>query len=621
MSAASPATATTPVPERALLRTARATGAAPTAATRVREAPAGYDSSRNEGKTAARQSFVPFRNADRRLQLRLSLAAAYLLALEAPKWLGHSQNDYVRARLGIPLGTFRGWVRCGRYCAQHPELIAALREGHLTLSQVDALARQANSSELPTVVVERLDSSRMPQPSNPSELSTTAASSGDPHYRRIHFRVPLPAVAYLEETFRLARSLLGFDAPDDECLEAIVAEALTELVPTVSLEESRRKFAHHSSPARKSFSSSAKDLSHPPVPSHGAAAQRRRAHRLHRIFLRLLQRRRMLRIRQEDQLLQFLHDDLHGHWGFPSFERFCREILDLPASTAWDRIARARQRHRHHPVALARQEGRLSVVKADALDRLQKQVHLPPSNLSAWIDYAESHTLRRLRSAIEWARLQSIFDYRPWSLAGCPPPTDEQFRTSNRPLEDLLRHPEPEQTFLWSRAPMTTLRWIVSTGIHDLLLQGMATLQEKDRRREEATGILSRFDPPWLLLCRIFRRARKAWMQNIPAISPRKRRIFSRTDWQCAAPECTRRRDLHAHHIQPRSHGGKDEPENLVPLCAFHHLRGVHGGTVKVEGRLDGQGRGLHWQMGLDERGRPEVTYRDEQIEWERRIC
>ena len=34
-----------------------------------------------------------------------------------------------------------------------------------------------------------------------------------------------------------------------------------------------------------------------------------------------------------------------------------------------------------------------------------------------------------------------------------------------------------------------------------------------------------------------------------------------------------------------RSAQGSDEPWNLVTLCAFHHQRGVHEGTVAVRGR------------------------------------
>ncbi len=55
-------------------------------------------------------------------------------------------------------------------------------------------------------------------------------------------------------------------------------------------------------------------------------------------------------------------------------------------------------------------------------------------------------------------------------------------------------------------------------------------------------------------------------------------------------------RNLHAHHIRFRSHGGSDDPSNLVSLCAFHHQRGVHGGTVRCSGRAP---HALTFALGL----------------------
>jgi hypothetical protein len=43
-----------------------------------------------------------------------------------------------------------------------------------------------------------------------------------------------------------------------------------------------------------------------------------------------------------------------------------------------------------------------------------------------------------------------------------------------------------------------------------------------------------------------------------------------------------------------RSHGGGDEAENQVAICAFHHLRCVHGGYLTVFGRAPD---GLTWLL------------------------
>ena len=77
-------------------------------------------------------------------------------------------------------------------------------------------------------------------------------------------------------------------------------------------------------------------------------------------------------------------------------------------------------------------------------------------------------------------------------------------------------------------------------------------------------------------------------------------RIFQRDGWRCAVPGCSSMSNLHAHHIVPRSSGGSDEDHNLVTLCAFHHLRGVHAGRILVKGHAPDR---LRFALGL----RPDV--------------
>ena len=60
---------------------------------------------------------------------------------------------------------------------------------------------------------------------------------------------------------------------------------------------------------------------------------------------------------------------------------------------------------------------------------------------------------------------------------------------------------------------------------------------------------------------------------------------FERDGWRCTVPACGARRNLQSHHIRFRSAGGPDESWNRTTLCAFHHHRGVHAGTVSIRGR------------------------------------
>ncbi len=60
------------------------------------------------------------------------------------------------------------------------------------------------------------------------------------------------------------------------------------------------------------------------------------------------------------------------------------------------------------------------------------------------------------------------------------------------------------------------------------------------------------------------------------AIPPRTRRYVIHRDGGCTADGCVSRYRLQPHHILERSHGGSDDPDNLVTLCWFHHHVVVH---------------------------------------------
>jgi hypothetical protein len=82
--------------------------------------------------------------------------------------------------------------------------------------------------------------------------------------------------------------------------------------------------------------------------------------------------------------------------------------------------------------------------------------------------------------------------------------------------------------------------------------------------------------------------------------------VFVRDGWRCAAPACSSRRNLEAHHVVYRSRGGGDEEWNRVSLCRFHHQRGEHGGLARCRGTAP---LGLIWRLGA---GEIEAWYRNE---------
>ncbi len=61
-------------------------------------------------------------------------------------------------------------------------------------------------------------------------------------------------------------------------------------------------------------------------------------------------------------------------------------------------------------------------------------------------------------------------------------------------------------------------------------------------------------------------------------------RVILRDGALCRIPGCSRAAD-HVHHVVPRSACGPLEPWNELSLCAVHHLRGVHGGNIRITGK------------------------------------
>lgn len=545
----------------------------------------------------------------------------------------------------MPHPTLLEWVRVGRLLFLRPDLLAAMREGRVPLRRLDRLARQGltaattesdpepATAALPVANAGSAPHDRSnPEPATADNPETATADNPEPattptadpptRFVDLSFTAPVPAILYLEDSLQLACAMTGTSHGDEEALCALLAEADTECSRNLTPEAARRRFGvrdrRHEPPARPGEPT--RPLPHPPLPPLGEPAQRRAALRLHRILVRLLARRDALRRRQEDQLLQWKLDGLHERCGYLNFERFARDLLDLSPSTCADRLRRARDRRRQHPVALARSAGIITTVQEDLLRRLQRRCFVPPSDLEGWITYAARHTVRALRAAVTWARQKVLTDDRSWSLAGCPPPDDVQLRTGNHSLEELVARPGGDELtdalLTWHTSPRGTIRFHLSEETRDELLLQMAAEQDRVRQSARAQGDTPppRRIPGWLALCRVFHRARAAWKEHYIKLPGAQRRILDRDGWRCAVPDCTQRHNLQVHHIDYRSRGGNDDDSNRVTLCAFHHHHGEHGGLLRVRGKVQPDGSGLTWEMGLDEHGRPHRVYRDEQL-------
>jgi hypothetical protein len=79
---------------------------------------------------------------------------------------------------------------------------------------------------------------------------------------------------------------------------------------------------------------------------------------------------------------------------------------------------------------------------------------------------------------------------------------------------------------------------------------------------------------------------RRATQGTPPAI---RREVFWRDRGRCVVPGCRNATYVDLHHLELRSEGGDNDPDNLVVLCGAHH-GAVHRGRLRIDGKVS---RGL----------------------------
>jgi 5-methylcytosine-specific restriction endonuclease McrA len=75
---------------------------------------------------------------------------------------------------------------------------------------------------------------------------------------------------------------------------------------------------------------------------------------------------------------------------------------------------------------------------------------------------------------------------------------------------------------------------------------------------------------------------RRARQDTPPAI---RREVCWRDRGRCVVPGCRNATYLDVHHLDPRSEGGGNEPDNLVVLCGAHH-GALHRGRLRIDGKV-----------------------------------
>jgi hypothetical protein len=64
-----------------------------------------------------------------------------------------------------------------------------------------------------------------------------------------------------------------------------------------------------------------------------------------------------------------------------------------------------------------------------------------------------------------------------------------------------------------------------------------------------------------------------------------RREVFWRDRGRCVVPGCRNATFVDLHHLELRSEGGENDPDNLVVLCGAHH-GAVHRGRLRIDGKV-----------------------------------
>ena len=281
--------------------------------------------------------------------------------------------------------------------------------------------------------------------------------------------------------------------------------------------------------------------------------------------------------------------------GYRNREAYVRERLGLEPS--WGRaLLRIERAARASPCfARAYRRGELSALQAAALVPLV-HAELAERWLTVWVEHAPSISLRQLREDVDAALLLCETDFEAWQRTGGLRGADESKdgAESGDGIESAgnrCAHSAPGETC----SVEGPIDWEVAKVFR-------AVLSTVRRRMERETGRLpTRGEALGAMLEHVL----AEWRVDDVKVQ-RRHAIFARDAWRCVVPGCTSMRNLQDHHIVFRSAGGSDEPSNRVTLCAWHHLRGVHQGIVRITGHAPDR---LRFEVGVRPDGSPIAVY------------
>jgi Domain of unknown function (DUF222) len=539
----------------------------------------------------------------------LGLVARAFLRRGSHRQLGFARvGDYTRERLGLSARELQDLARVADRLERLPAVAAAFQRGELSWTHVRLLASVA-SRTTDAAWLERARGITADELAFRIRLRAVRARAGTPlplvddddidgePRLRFHVRCPQAVRRLWRDSAELASAMSGEPLPAWRAAEAVAAEALAS--PEVGRDDSRDGSAAEPDgplgpsvrwtddpPPEDRWPGVAETLP-PDVAALARGLDRCDPFRLDG-RLRAAQRALQRIDWQTGRLLRTMADRrLYRAFGCASLAVYVRERLGLSPRKARDLVALERRGRRVPALADAYRNGEISWLRALVLLPV-----LHESTAPAWLRRAREVTLRRLVAEVEWAVEVAGAGGGVETVGGAETAggveTAGAFGALPLPPEHGARLVLPERQI---RALGDAERCDA-----EVAFAGPASVVALFRRA--MTACTRPGEPRWRGLARVVALAHEEWSRQPRHRDP----VFARDGWRCATPACTSRRNLHDHHVVFRSHGGDNTRDNRITLCVWHHLRGVHGGVVRVRGAAPDE---LRWEIGIRRGGPP----------------
>src|SRR5919109_3177983 len=463
--------------------------------------------------------------------------------LDAMRTRGHAarlgfatDGEYVRERHGDAPSSAQKLRRFSHALRERPLLCAAVRAGHVTRRQAEAVLPVARGDD-EAIWVERARTSTVR--ALKQSVEGLSEEEGDESWKLFVAEIPPEYRAVVEEVMNLKEHPFTAAALRSDRVEAVCQETLGELAALSDEPRDCESFAADAGPMEEwleettqhwAFLDDAEKIAAPgPIADFDADARQLDAELRHYYGMR----------DQWDEHLGHLSVIFRSIEGwrllaFLSFEHYCAERLGMHPKTVRQRAALEEDLLRLPALREAMRGGVVSYEKARLIARFA------PESAEGWISRAQRISCADLR-------------------------------------RELQREDDGK---MCARG-----RFRVFLPRHTHLL-----LEEACRAVRKAGG--RSFSPGECFgkMCARFMEI----LRQPQGRMTRQKKVRERDGGLCRVPGCSRAAD-DVHHIIFRSKGGGHELENQVSVCAPHH-RAIHCGWIRVWG--DAPDR-LTWQLGV----------------------